>query len=271
MLRLVVLSAITMCHSRHVLPSLAVAKAIAASSLLATSVVCGGHTYAILREVGDEGGSGTGRVYSARSEEGDSVAIKQSWPRRVYLSSWRTSSGVVAHECSVLRATRLVPGVERCLASSYDPLADQTTLVLSPLFVGATNEDANPDTSSLASIRDPSLRDRSTRRYLTTVVSLLLDAKVASPDVQLLVNSSSGEFLVIDFTEARQLGAPVRGRLSKEDLSLVRRFLHSALARVPVASSPILTESLRAAALDSRCAGELREALLDSVAEWEGK
>jgi hypothetical protein len=127
--------------------------------------------------------------------------------------SWSHSAESVANECRVLqtiqaRAIRPYPSIEICMGeapyATEDDEEDLTTMeheqrvmiALRPVFV-------DPQVSSLTELEPPQL--------VTAVDSLvqtmmqLLSIGVVTVDVQPLISRTTGQVLLIDFTEARVL------------------------------------------------------------------
>lgn len=104
-----------------------------ATVMTATAILlndCNSYQYSVGKEIGDAGGSGTGRVYEGIVGKpslaiGQSpVAVKVSWAKRLYLNSFpfQTPASAVEKECRVLQKLEAasVENVVRCLTSCYD-------------------------------------------------------------------------------------------------------------------------------------------------------
>jgi hypothetical protein len=193
---------------------------------LVSPLVCGTGQYDINSQVNSGGGGTASAVYSAlASEPKGSVAIKTSWPSRLYLR-WppETSASVVLNECRVLQhlAESGVTGIELCLDSCYDPSKDESSIVLSPLFPPSQNGN-NPDKSVERLANMPaSLRSKAAASIAQTAVQMITKGDMISRDIQLLVNEDNGSVLWIDFTQMVKLSPPT---YSKKELEAVDSFL----------------------------------------------
>lgn len=200
------------------------------------------------------------------------AVIKRSWGHKIYLTfPPSTPAQAVSKECSVLKKLEYfgVPNVPKCIASCYDSEADHTTMIMQPLFIGSKPTDTNPDTSSIKGMTSSSSRITATRKLATTIVQLLGEAHIFTtglsdhspsslfssqpvkisvssksssdividksndPEIQILVNSDSGDILVIDFSESKELVVGNNGLFSEKDLQLADAFLRSAVSLVP--------------------------------------
>jgi len=203
--------------------------------------------------------------------------VKQSWGHKIYLTFPPTTPAqAVSKECTTLQKLEYfgVSNVPKCIASCYDRGSDQTTMIMQPLFIGSSPIDTNPDTASIKGISSTFrvARSTATKKLATTVIQLLNQAHIVTtgfsdhstsslfssqpttttstssgmvsseyandPEIQLLVNSDTGDILMIDFSESKELLLLIdkkqNGQLfSEKDLQLADRFLRSALALVP--------------------------------------
>jgi hypothetical protein len=201
------------------------------------SIECNGVNYNIINEIGDIGGSGTGHIYRAsNSKDSENVVVKRSWPRRVYLSTLRTSASIVSRECQIMQHLEEahIDNIARCARSCYDPWSDQSTSIMYPLFTSSSSKDTNPDTASFASIQSINNKQMTIDKYLNTIGHILLDGHVVIADIQVLVNSETGDFLLIDFTEARIIHPNSdTNRYTSQDVVDAKQFLRRAIELVP--------------------------------------
>eukprot|EP00310_Coccolithus_braarudii_P019112 CAMPEP_0183342712 /NCGR_PEP_ID=MMETSP0164_2-20130417/8774_1 /TAXON_ID=221442 /ORGANISM="Coccolithus pelagicus ssp braarudi, Strain PLY182g" /LENGTH=262 /DNA_ID=CAMNT_0025513381 /DNA_START=1 /DNA_END=786 /DNA_ORIENTATION=- len=175
------------------------------------------------------------------------VAMKVSWGGAAAES--------VQNERRILErlASHAVPGVETVLASCSYPGADhqRTVLILSPLVVAPVVR---------VDELKPSVQPRAVDDLATTLV-LMLSAGVATADVQLLADGSSGEPLLVDMTEARILESPP----TFLDLALANGFISEIRALIPQSQAArfevAISRELQAARLEPL----LLEALCDGL------
>jgi hypothetical protein len=185
-----------------------------------------------LRDFKTQGSGGTGRVSSAEFDSGKVLATKFSWP---------TTRDAVLHECTVLHHLESfhVSGVEKCLASCTAPETfagggesdtEVVVAVLEPYF--------NPPSPPTAVLSDERLsiaaKATAVRGLATTVVQMLL-AGVASSDFQPLIDSATGDTLLIDLSEGVMFAD--RQHPSAGELQLAQSFLSEFLALVSAAST----------------------------------
>lgn len=193
-----------------------------------------------------------------------------------------------------------VSNIPRCVASCYDSRADQTTIIMQPLFIGATSADTNPDKASIKTIKSLDARIAATRKLAVTTVQLLGRARVVTtglsdhqpsslfssqpinavksassdyeslkdesfegPEIQFLVNSDTGDILVIDFTESEELTLGPNGLFSDKSLQLADAFVHSAASLVPEDCVTEWREVIQSSVVgDDRIQSQLKNILL---------
>jgi len=188
--------------------------------------VCGTGHYEIQSKINSGGGGTASAVYSASAlETKGSVAIKTSWPSRVYLR-WppETSAQVVLGECRVLHhlAESGVSGIELCLDSCYDPHKDEASIILSPLFAPSQNGNDPDESVAVVANMPATLKNKGAASIAQTAFQMITKGNMVSRDIQLLVNEDNGSVLWIDFTEMVPLSPPT---FSKKDLEAIDSFL----------------------------------------------
>jgi hypothetical protein len=280
----------------------------AAVALLANVMLsCGNLEFQIGKEIGDAGGSGTSRVYSAEIINVDAITtaavMKRSKGHRIYWT-WPPSSPatVVAKECAVLKQLEKagVENVVRCVSTCYDKDEDSTTLLLQPLFVGSNADDVDPDKASFNDMSQAA-RATATRKLLTTTTEMIANAHIVPTgqsdhdnsnsisisgkdnknllplEIQLLVNSKTGDILLIDFTETAMLQPREDGSYSAADLSIAESFLRAAMAIVPADTQQVARDTIRStvARIESAKARplqpQLRTLLMNGIGEESEK
>ena len=176
------------------------------------------------------GSGGGGAVFSFNSfdpvdEKSELVAVKVSWSR---------STQSVRKECQILQLLeeKQTRNVEKCLGQT-DYIFDQNRamIVLKPVV-------QNDPVSSLSEI-DEELQPHSVKSIINTMVDMLA-ANVVTVDVQPLISKSSGDVLLIDFTEAQVILSQESTRFpSSLDLALVSSFCGEMLTLIPPESSSL--------------------------------
>lgn len=144
-------------------------------------------------------------------------------------------------------ATKAVPGVETVLASCTLPGASRTVLVLSPLVVAPIER--------VAELK-PSVQARAVDGLAATLVQML-GAGVATSDVQLLADGTSGEPLLVDMTEARVMSSP----LEDLDLAYANGFIAEIGALIPPPQAARFAAAISRELQNSHLEPPLEEAL----------
>lgn len=174
------------------------------------------------------GGSSEG-VYKVKLDNGASGIVKKG----------RVGDSVISllrNECNTLHllAAAGVENIEKCETLCPSATQNSIDIVLTPYFRGE---------GSIDSITVPSIQARqtATRKLMRTVAQCIISAKVASSDLQILVEPKTGDLLVIDFTEAKTWAGQVPDSLT---VSQIRSFLSEAFSLIPVDCQEIAKKSL---------------------------
>lgn len=188
------------------------------------------------------GSGGSGAVFSMSTEADEKVAVKVSWAN---------AASSVINEGKVLRALNKagVEGVEQLRGSCMLP-GNRVVLVLSPLVERPIERiEALPSSGQMRAVEG-----------LASTLVQMLAARVATTDVQLLADGSSGVSLLIDLSEASILGSE---ELSELDIALASSFVAEVDALVPSTGAlrqTFLARVMRAMRTSPPCA-ELAEVL----------
>lgn len=210
---------------------------------LQPQVVCGEYTLSDLTFVGSGGG---GQVFSVSSRTSPSVPSETDSDTLLKISWPGPSATTIRNECNVLQHLKAagVSGVEECLtecvlggngieSATYmvrdgdGRISGQVGIVKRPFFR------ANNPTMSVVSTFEDLSREAAAAaasQLVRTVVEMLT-AGVASMDVQLLIDPSSGRLLMIDLSEAKifeRASSP-----SFLEVALSKAFASEALAYLP--------------------------------------
>lgn len=156
-------------------------------------------------------------VYRGKMDNAD-VAVK---------ISKQFSSEKVLHECLTLRKLALaeVPNIEMCLCISENE-KQQVSAVYSPFLGGSLTSHI---VSSISGTIDQPTQYEISRKLLDTVVSIIR-AGVVLTDLQWLYDVSSGQLLIIDFTEAKNVNTVGPSFLELQEID---NFISEALAYIP--------------------------------------
>ena len=190
-----------------------------------------GHKYETVSFLG-EGGSGT--VYLAR----ESSTKFNSNDKYVLKISHGNPKGV-QNECKILNyfesslnTKYYKNGVPKCICEvnniHLSPLKNNkngvdTAIVMKPYF-------DNPS-STFDSLKSTSIREKAVTRFID-IVADLLKTGIVSTDLQPLIDSNTGEVLLIDFSEAKLLSLSETNLSSIDELS-IQAFLSEALSIIP--------------------------------------
>lgn len=162
------------------------------------------------------GSGGGGAVFSVKDfESNDDFALKVSWTN---------SEESVRKECKILNAlekARSNRHVETCLGiESYSKQDnDRVMIALQPVV-------DNP-VASVSSLNEK-LQTKCVQSIIETMVDFL-SANIVTIDVQALINQETGDFWLIDLTEASELSSPP----SFLDLALANSFLSELITLIP--------------------------------------
>jgi hypothetical protein len=162
------------------------------------------------------GSGGGGADFSVKdSQSNDDFALKVSWAN---------SAQSVRNECQILnkleeaqsaRHVEICHGIE-----SYPGNDDKRVIIaLKPVI-------ENP-VANVSSLHEK-LRSKSVQSIIETLVDFL-SANVVTTDVQALINKETGDFWLIDLTEAREMSSPP----SFLDLALANSFLSELITLIP--------------------------------------
>ena len=221
---------------------------------------------AVTAKINSGGGGTASAVYSAVTAppESQPVAVKVSWPARLYVAKWppTTSADVVLRECKALQrlAAAGVDNVERCVDSCYDAKTDQASVVLAPLFTAGSNGNDPDDSAATVAALPPALQQRVARQVARTAVQMLLNAHLASRDIQLLVNAQTGDVLFIDFTEMAEA----------DDDAVVTAFLRDARRYIAPSSLGAAREAAAEAAAEASMPTSKQAHHLEELLQAEG-
>lgn len=180
------------------------------------------------------GSGGGGAVFSVKdSQSTDDFVLKVSWTN---------SAESVRTECEILNALEKAQSnrhVEICIGiESYSKMNDDRVMIaLQPVI-------ENP-IASVLSLKEK-LQSNCVRSIIETMVDFLT-ANIVTTDVQALINQETGDFWLIDLTEAREMSTPP----SFLDLALANSFLSELITLIPnqlmtFASKILLEELVRA-------------------------
>jgi hypothetical protein len=177
------------------------------------------------------GSGGGGAVFSVKdSQSNDDFALKVSWTN---------SAESVRTECEILNTLEKAQSnrhVEICIGiESYSKKNDNRVMIaLQPVV-------DNP-VASVFSLNEK-LQSKCVRSIIETMVDFLT-ANIVTTDVQALINQETGDFWLIDLTEAREMITPP----SFLDLALANSFLSELITLIPdqlmTFASKILLEEL---------------------------
>jgi hypothetical protein len=164
------------------------------------------------------GSGSSSAVFGMMTDGNMPVAVKISWPGG--------ASASVENERKVLEALNEngVKGVCRLRGSCTLPGSTRVVLVLDPLV-------PPPVVDRVESLSLP--LQLTAAEGLGASLAQILAARVATTDVQMLIDGASGVPLLIDFSEARLLGSQADGRMSELDLALASSFVSEVDALVP--------------------------------------
>jgi hypothetical protein len=174
------------------------------------------------------GSGGGGAVFSMRQQQHHNreMALKISWIR---------SAASVENECRVLQEleTFQVPGVEKCFGTAPYPLDARRVMILLEPVVEST---------AVASVTQVSSEGQAqaVRQIVRTMVQML-NARVVMTDVQPLILPATGQFLLIDLTEAHKVA---NIPLSFLDVALARSFCTEMLTLIPETYQPLAAHVL---------------------------
>ena len=157
--------------------------------------------------------------------------------------SWEKSADSVRNECQILNILEEhhVSGVEQCLAQvPYYHYHDASTsnsnsnnrvmIVMTPVLEG-------PFVNSISELDSISKQQLAVKQVIQTFLEMLLTAHVVTTDVQPLIVASSGQVLLIDMTEAKQISNPP----TTLDLALASSFISEILALIPTTTGTLQT------------------------------
>lgn len=168
------------------------------------------------------GEGGTGRVYTYL--DGDSVYVAKY--------AKKGSEQKITNECDILQIIESsnIKNVERCICSVKD-LSGETRSLLVPAFGTFT---PGKISASFEDITDSNIRSNTALAIMDTIVNLAMIGIVSS-DLQYLCNTESGEFIFIDFTEARNLLSSLKSPkdLSNLDILEIKSFVSEGINLIP--------------------------------------
>lgn len=191
-----------------------------------------GTTYEGLNEIHCQAKSVTGleRIGSGGGGTVFSGIIDGIGSKGVAKISWDGSKASVENECRVLKHLEKynIDHIEKCLAvcdgSSSKLPSSRSVAILTPLYTDQA-------VSTLRALGESKLPNRGNamRRACNALISTtvrMIHAGVALSDVQLLIDPSQGDLLLIDMTEGKLFDSPTPSSL---DLQLARSFLSESL------------------------------------------
>lgn len=190
-----------------------------------------------IKDLKQIGQGGTGIVYSGimMNTYNPLAAATNSLNEVIVKMSRSTTQKSINHECDILNILEKanVPNIEHCLCNSnYEIEKDdiRSISILEPYFSIKDKNNNDVVVSTIEAIPIKTIQLKAIDNLLYALVRII-ENNIALSDVQLLIDSTSGKLIFIDFTESILISQPLNP--SYNEIQLIISFIQECLAFIP--------------------------------------